>query len=56
MGPIDFHSMGKKILRKSMWPFNCLVTDILQNILFCVVQQTKDQRNSYRFGTTWGRV
>ncbi len=42
----DLHSMGK--LWKSTVPINCLVTNILQNILVCVQQK----KNSYRFGIT----
>jgi len=45
MGPIDLK------IRKKMGSIKCLVTDILQNILFCV-----KQRNSYRFGTTWSWI
>jgi len=36
MGPIDFHSMGKKIQCNSKGPINCLVSEFLQNIFFCV--------------------
>jgi len=39
MDPTDFHLKKKIIiiiLWKSMGPINCLVTDILQNIFFCV--------------------
>jgi len=39
MGPIDSHSILPPILWKSMWSSNCLVTHILQNILFCVQQK-----------------
>ncbi len=39
MVAIDFHSMEKKILWKSMATVNCLVTNILQNIFFCVQQK-----------------
>jgi len=39
----------KKILWKSMAAINCLVIYILQNILFCLTEE----KNSYRFGTTW---
>jgi len=40
MDPIDFHSWEKMLL-KSMGSINCLVTDILQNIFFCVQQKKK---------------
>jgi len=36
---IDFHSRKKKILWMSMGSINCLDTDILQNIFFCVQQK-----------------
>jgi len=39
MDPIDFHSKKKNILWKSMVPINCLVTNILQNNLFCGQQK-----------------
>jgi len=35
---IDFHSR-KKILWKLMATVNCLVTNIIQNIFFCVQQK-----------------
>jgi len=38
MGLIDFHSVGKKMLGKSVI---CLVINILQNIIFLCVQQKK---------------
>jgi len=34
--PIDFHEMGWGTV---MRPINCLVTDILQNIFFCLQQK-----------------
>jgi len=37
MFPIDF----QKILWLSMGNINCLVTDILQNIFFCVQQKNE---------------
>jgi len=40
MDPTDFHSIFF-LLCKSVGSINCLVTDILQNILFCV-QQMKE--------------
>ncbi len=42
----DLHGMGN--YKKSIVPINCLVTNILQNILVCVQQK----KNSYRFGIT----
>ncbi len=39
MIPIDFYSVGEKILWKSMDTVICLVTNILQNIFFCVQQK-----------------
>ncbi len=41
------------LLWKTMVPQNSLITNFLQNIFLCVQQK---QRNSYRFGTTWGWV
>jgi len=38
MDPIDFNSIFSQ-LWKSMGSINCLVTDILQNIFFCVQQK-----------------
>jgi len=44
MYPIDYHvRKKKKIPWKWMGGVNCLVTNILQNILFCV-QQKKETR------------
>ncbi len=37
---IDFHSM-ENILWKSMGTSNCLVIHIIQNIFFCVQQNTE---------------
>jgi len=36
MDPIDFHCIFIFLQWKSMGSINCLVTDILQNIFFCV--------------------
>ncbi len=36
MVPIDFHCMETKTLWKSMGIINCSVTNILQNVFFCV--------------------
>ncbi len=41
--PIDYHSMEKNMLWKSMGTRNCLVTHILQNNFLCV-QQKKEIR------------
>ncbi len=41
MVPIDFHSMEKKIVWKSIGTINCLVTSILQNV-FIFVQQKEE--------------
>jgi len=49
MSPIDFHSM---FFPKSMGYINCLITDILHNIILC----SAEEYNSYRFETTWGWV
>ncbi len=46
MVPIDFHSIFP-ILWKSMATVNYLVTNILQNIFFCVQQNKETQ--IYRF-------
>ncbi len=37
LAAIDFHSMEKKILWKSLGTKNYLVANILQNIFFCVL-------------------
>jgi len=42
MGPIDCHIIFSYILWKLMWPWACLVTHILQNILFCVQQKKEN--------------
>ncbi len=47
---VGSHLEQGKILWKSIGTRICLVTHILQFILFCV------QENSYRFGKTWGWV
>ncbi len=50
VGPINFHSTGKKLLWKSVGTKNVLVIHILHNIFYV------QQRNSYRLGTTCGWV
>ncbi len=35
----DFHIIEKKMLWKSMATINCLVTNIFQNIFYCVPQR-----------------
>ncbi len=50
LAAIDFHSMGKKKLWKSMDTSNCLVTNILQSIILCF------QQYSYTFWTILGWV
>ncbi len=37
--PIDFHSLYFFLLWKSMGAANCLITNIFQNIFFCVKQK-----------------
>jgi len=51
MDPIDLHRK-KKIQWRSMGPINSLVTDILQNIFFCVQQK----KEIHKMETTWGWV
>ncbi len=50
--PVDFHCMDKNMMEgNGNW--NSLVTNILQNIFFCV-PQNKDMHTG--FGTAWGWV
>jgi len=39
MGLIDFNCMGKKYYGSKCGPVNCLITNILQNIIFCVQEK-----------------
>jgi len=51
MDPITFHSMGKKILWKSMGSINYLVSDILQSIFFKVFSREINVWNNLRVST-----